>query len=182
MRWVAYFILAYVALGIQTGLDGFVRVHGAAPNFVLLAAIFIALNAPRDAALLGCFVMGAMQDLTTRQALGLYALSYGLVAMVVFEVQQAVYRQHPLTHISLALFGGTVTGCVLLLHGLIHPAAAGTLAVDTGAPLPAIRFAPITLFFTALYTAAVAPIVLGGLQRIKKVFSFQPTRRKIRPY
>jgi rod shape-determining protein MreD len=182
MRWITYFILAYFALGIQTGLDGFVRVHGAAPNFVLLAAIFIALNAPRDAALLGCFILGALQDLTTRQALGLYALSYGLTAMLVFEAQHAVYRQHPITHISLALFGGILTGIILTIHGLIHPAAAAEMASGASAPLPAIRYAPMTLFLSAVYTAALAPFVIGPLQRLKQLFSFQPTRRKIRPY
>src|SRR5690554_3436804 len=106
MRWLTYFILAYVALGVQIGTSGFLRYQGAGPNFVLLAAIFIAINAPRDSALLGCFVLGAMQDLVTQQSLGLYAFSYGLVAMFVVSTQNLVYRAHPLTHFSLALVGG----------------------------------------------------------------------------
>ena len=55
----------------------------APPNLVLLAALFVALNAPRKSALLGCFAMGLMQDLLTQQTLGLYALSYGMVGVMV---------------------------------------------------------------------------------------------------
>ncbi|HEY8665177.1 MAG TPA: rod shape-determining protein MreD, partial [Tepidisphaeraceae bacterium] len=137
MRWLAYFILAYVAVGLQTGLSGFVDYHHNAPNFVLLAVIFIAINAPRDAALLGCFILGALQDLVTIRPLGLYALSYGLVAMFVISTQQIVYREHPLTHFSLALVGGLMTGFIILINDWVR---------HTGT-------SPGSLFATAVYTA-----------------------------
>ncbi len=50
MRWLPYFILAYVALGVQVGLGHYVSYKGAAPNLVLVAAVFIGLNAPPPAA------------------------------------------------------------------------------------------------------------------------------------
>src|ERR671913_1284868 len=119
MRWFAYFILAYFAIALQIGLAPYVRYNNAAPNLVLLAAVFIALNAPRDAALLGCFCLGVLQDLVTQQPPGLFALSYGVVAMFVVSTHHDVYREHPLTHFSMALIGGLVTAGVLLLHGWI---------------------------------------------------------------
>src|SRR5438874_13497519 len=97
MRWFAYCILAYVAIALQIGLAPYVRYRDAAPNLVLLAAVFVALNAPRDAALLGCFCLGVLQDLVTQQQPGLFALSYGLTGMLVFAAHQAVYREDPLT-------------------------------------------------------------------------------------
>jgi rod shape-determining protein MreD len=176
MRWFAYFILAYLAVALQIGLAPFLRYRGAAPNLVLLAAVFIALNAPRDAALLGCFCLGVLQDLVTQQQLGLFALSYGLMGLVVFGLHQVVYREHPLTHFSMALVGGVITTCVLLLHGWIHPPS-------PAAPgLPAIRLSPATEFIRTAYTAVLAPVVLGVLQRIRKVFAFQPQRRKVRAW
>src|ERR1700760_4481629 len=117
MRWISYFILAYVTLGLQIGLAPHLRYQGAAPNLVLLAVIFIALNAPPDAALLGAFVLGVLQDLLTQQQPGLFAFSYGLVGMFVVSTQQLVYREHPLTHLSLALIAGIMTACIILLHG-----------------------------------------------------------------
>lgn len=165
MRWIVYFILAYVSLGIQAGLAGpFLRVHGAPPNVVLLAAIFVAVNARREPALLGCFLLGLMQDLLTSQALGLYAMSYGLVAMFVISTQEFVYRDHPLTHFSLALVGGLMTAGVLFVHGWIR------------GPFES----PVALLTSAAYTAVIAVPVLGLLQMVRKAFAFQPSRLRHR--
>jgi rod shape-determining protein MreD len=163
MRWLTYFILAYLTLGLQIGLSGHIVVGGARPNLVLLAVIFIAINAPRDAALLGCFVLGCLQDLTTQQPLGIFALAYGLVAMFTISTQQIVYRGHPLTHFSLALIGSFLTDAVILLHGWIRGP----------------RISPMLLFYSALYTAILAPIVLGMLHQLKKAFAFQTPRRSV---
>lgn len=163
MRWAVYFILAYVALGIQSGLASpYMGYHGARPNFVLLAAIFVAVNAPREAALLGCFGLGIMQDLLTTQALGLHAFSYGLVAMFIISTQEFVYRDHPLTHFSLALTGGLMTGAVLCLHGWLRG--------------PSVS--PVTELTAAFYTAALGVVVLGLLQSVRKAFAFQSSRRR----
>src|SRR5947209_11686266 len=120
MRWPMFFILAYIAVGLQVGLSPHVAYHGAAPNLVLLAVVFLAMNASRDAALLACFILGVLQDLLTQQQPGLFALSYGLIALFIVGAQQAVYREHPLTHFSLALAGGLITASILLLHGWIY--------------------------------------------------------------
>jgi rod shape-determining protein MreD len=187
MRWLTYFILAYIALGVQVGLGDYVSYQGAAPNLVLLAAIFIAINAPRDAALLGCFGMGVMQDLLTQQPPGLYAFAYGIIGLMVAGTNQVVYREHPLTHFSMALGGGLVVAIILLIHGWIHPPGAReTIWIGGAGPtqttqvsVDAVRTSPATEFTRAIYTAVLAPIVLGLLQRGKKVFSFQPSRRKL---
>jgi rod shape-determining protein MreD len=183
MRWLAYFILAYLAIGVQIGLGAYVRYHGAAPNFVLLAAVFIALNAPRDAALLGCFVMGAIQDLVTQQPPGLFALSYGLTALVVVGSHHVVNREHVLTYFGLALVGGLLTAIILLVHAWIHPdiprGAGGASGATT---LPAVRLSAGTEFTRAIYTAVLAPVVLALLHRTKRFFAFQPQRRKGRPW
>jgi rod shape-determining protein MreD len=160
---LTYFILAYLTLGLQIGLSGHIALGGARPNLVLLAVIFIAINAPRDAALLGCFVLGCLQDLTTQQPLGIFALSYGLVAMFTISTQQIVYRGHPLTHFSLALIGSFLTDAVILSHGWIRGP----------------RISPMLLFYSALYTAILSPIVLGILHQLKKAFAFQSPRRTV---
>lgn len=165
MRWLAYFILAYFMLGLQIGLGGHLRVGSAWPNLVLLGVIFIAINAPRDAALLGSFGLGVLQDLTTQQPLGVFAFSYGLIAMFVVSTQQVVYRAHPLTHFSLALVGSVMTGIIMLLQGWIR-----------GPVTPS----PMTIFYSSLYTAVLGPIVLGILGRVRRAFSFQPPRRRAR--
>jgi rod shape-determining protein MreD len=163
MRWLSYFIFAYVMLGLQVGVARAMQCSGAEPNFVLLAVVFIALNAPRDAALLACFILGALQDLTAGGTMGLFSLSYGLVAVLVVGIQRAVDRRHPVTHFTVTLIAGMLTAVVLTIHRWLHP------------PGPQI----LPLLYGAVYSAILAPIVLGGLQRIGRVFRFQTSRARI---
>ena len=161
MRWASYFILAYVALGVQIGAGEFLRVAGAKPDLVLLAVIYIASNAPRAAALGGAFGMGLMVDLVGLGPLGLYAFAYGLVAMFVASMQEVMYRDHPLAHLFVALIASLLVSTIGLVHGWIHP--------------PLLDLA--AQFKTALYTGLLAPVVLGVLQRAKRAFAFKPRRR-----
>ena len=166
MRTIAYLILAYVALGAQVGLGAFITVGGAPPNLVLLAALFLALNAPREPALMGCFGLGLMQDMLTQQSLGIFALSYGLVAMFVISTQQLVYREHPLTHVSIAFSASLIVAVITILHGLFRLDSEQRVAISK-------------LFYVMLYTTALSPIVLGLLQKLRKAFGFQTRRLRV---
>jgi len=166
MRAITYLILSYFALGAQVGLSPFIRVGGAPPNLVLLAALFIALNAPREPALLGCFLLGLMQDVLTQQTLGIYALSYGIVAMFVIGTQQLLYRDHPLTHISITLAAAIICAMVILLHGAFRLP-------------PERRVDASRLIYSTMYTTALAPFLLGVLQKMKRPFGFQTRRLRV---
>lgn len=163
MRWPAFFILAYVAVGLQLGMGDFVRVGaaGARPDLVLLAVLFIAINAPRDAALLGAFGIGLAKDLTTLSPLGLYAIAYSLVGMFTVAAHTLVYRAHPVTHVVLGFLGSLLVGGVVLTHGWVKGPPASLAEV----------------FGSALYTALLAPLVLGVLNLAKGAFSFRRRQR-----
>ena len=175
MRWLTYFILAYVALGVQVALRGYMDIKGAEPNLVLLVVIFISVNASREPALLGAFMLGLMQDLLTIQPMGVWAVSYGLVAMFVISTQEVVYREHPLTHFSLALVGGLLCGVFIVVHSWIYPRLHGAAAPASSGPhalLPQ-RNGAVGVFTGALYTAILAPFLLGALQKFKRAFAFK---------
>ncbi|HSV12878.1 MAG TPA: rod shape-determining protein MreD [Tepidisphaeraceae bacterium] len=176
MRWFAYFILAYVMLGLQLGLGAHVQYRGISPNLVLLVVVFISLNAPRDEALLGSFLLGAMQDLVTLQPMGLYAFSYGIVSMLVTTVGQLAYREHPLTQLFMTLIGGTITSTIVMIHGWVHPL--GPARTDGIHVIPAVRQSPRALLVCVVYTAILAPIIIGILQRMQRMFGFQPSGRR----
>lgn len=161
MRWLSWLILAYLVLGLQSGLSGYLGWNHVPPNLVLIVVIFLSLNAPREPALAGAFVVGLMQDVLTQEPMGTYALTCGLVTLMVQASQPVVYRDHPLTHFSLTLGGCVVSSLVLLVQGMIWP------------PRPQI----MTLVTYCLYTAALAPVLLWPLGKLKWLFAFQPPRK-----
>jgi rod shape-determining protein MreD len=173
MRWFPFFILAYISLGLEAGLARAIEWKGASPDLVLLAVVFLALSAPRDTALLACFILGLLHDLTGHGTLGLLAFSYGLAAVFIVAIQQAVNRRHPLTHFMLTVFAGFVIAIVIALHGLIRPPAALNVEGVFVHP-PALP-----LFYSAIYSAILAPFVLAGLQKISGVFHFQTSRGRM---
>lgn len=163
MRWAAYFILVYVAIGLQIGLQAYVRTDGGArPDLILLAVIFIAVNAPRDQALLGALGIGLVADLVTVGPLGLYALAYSIVGMFIASARELAAKPHPITHFTLALASGVLSGLVLLIHGWIRGPGVSIWA----------------LLGSALYTAILAPFVLGLLQLLRGLFAFSSRRRR----
>ncbi len=172
MRWLAFSILAYVTLAVQVGLGSFIAWHGAVPNLMLIAAIFIAINTPRETGLLACFILGLLQDLTRISPVGLHAFTYGVIAMAIMSVQQVVYRDHPLTHLVMALAGGLIGLVVLAIWDRIYPWLHDMKhwghSLSIGVELLAV-----------LYTAAAAPLVIRLLQRMKRVFGFRATRANV---
>lgn len=161
MRWLPYFILAYVFLGLQIGMGDYLAFQGAVPNLVLLAVIFVATHAQRDSALLGAFSLGLLQDLLSPHSPGLYALSYGFVGMACVGTSQVLYRESPSMHLMLAFVGGLITGFIVLLHGWIRG--------------PSVSM--WTMLLSIAYTTALSPIVLGLLSRVRRIFAFQGSWR-----
>ena len=157
MNWIAVAILAYAALGLQTGLGAFIRWGAAQPSFALLAMVFIAINARPRLALLACFAIGALQDLATQRPLGLFAFSFGLAAFFVARAARSVNREHPLTHLWCALIAGAITALAIFARARLH---------GVGTPLS-------DAFSGVLYTALLAPVLIGALQRIKPLFAFR---------
>jgi rod shape-determining protein MreD len=156
MNWLAFSILAYCAVALQSGLTPFLKIASAEPNFGLVAVVFIAVYAQRQAVLLGAFVLGAMQDLATRQPFGLFAFSYGMAALAVLSAAKSVHRDHPLSHFFCALLAGLVTAMILTIHGHLH--GDGVTAMSALA--------------AALYTALLAPLAIGILRLGRPLFAF----------
>lgn len=161
MHLLPYIILGYLAVGVQVGLDGFVHLGRASPNLVLIVAVFLALVVPRDVARLACFALGLMQDLLTQQTLGLYAISYGLVGVIVGNSQAMVFREQPLTHAAATLLGSSLTWAVVIVHGWVL------------GPPPSLA----TAFYSTSLTTLIAPPAMWGLLKLRPLMGIRVSRR-----
>jgi hypothetical protein len=77
----------------------------------------------------------------------------------------------------MAVLGGAVTMGALLLHTLIHPLSDARAAASVGVQATSIRTPPMTLLIGVGYTTILAPVVLGVLSRVRKLFAFEQQRR-----
>jgi rod shape-determining protein MreD len=162
-------------MGLQIGVASALAFHDGSPNFVLLAVVFLCLNLPRKQALLASFFLGLAQDCLSQHPAGLFALSYGLTALVIRSSQQVIHRQHPLSAVAMTLMGGMTTAIVLGLHSLIHPAAEST--VHGGVVLSTLHDSPVPLIISAVYTAILAPGVMWLLNRVmQRIVGGSPRR------
>jgi rod shape-determining protein MreD len=176
LRWLSFFILVYLMLGIQLGIGAYAQFRGVAPNLLLLVVVFISLNAPRAEAMFGSFLLGMLQDLVTLQPLGMFAFSYGLVALLVSWAAEFVRPGHPLTHVCFVFAGGCVTSLVLMTHQLIHPI--GPAVMHQGVMVHALRLGPRVLAVSTVYSTLLAPVILGILGRMRIFFGFQQNQRR----
>lgn len=168
MRWIPYFILAYLIIALQMGMGGYLRIGRAEPNLVLPIAVFIAINARREEGLFGAFILGLLQDLFTQAPFGLYAFSYGMVALFLVGAQASLSKDHPLTHAFMTLLAGLLVGAIVCFSDWAYP----KLHALTDWPAVSVSLA----VQRALYTAAAAPFLLFFLVRIKGVFGFRTSR------
>ena len=109
MRWVVFASFALIGLVFDTGLSEVLRIEKLGhirPSLCGVVAVFVALSAPRTAALWACLVLGLLLDLSApltvaenrvAYLIGPYALGYVFGGWLVVVGRPMVFRRRPLT-------------------------------------------------------------------------------------
>ena len=87
MRWIFFLILAGLFLIGQTSLAPRVEILNVRPDWMFILVVFIALHAQGPDAMLGGWVLGLMADVCSDERMGLFALVYGLSALVLVRLR-----------------------------------------------------------------------------------------------
>ncbi len=179
MNFALVAVLAWLALGLETGLKGTLAINvsrlAAAPGFVLPLAVFITLCAPPAQAAWVCLTLGLLMDLTAPQTLpgdslvviGPYALGFLAACQTVLALRGVVLRRHPLTVVMLSIVAGivmqiVVTSLLSLRHLTTDPAMVWHPSQELAARLASAVVTGASAFFVALALAPMAPLL--GLQ------------------
>jgi rod shape-determining protein MreD len=138
---------------VQTVLVPEIRVPGAevGPDLLLTTACLCALYAPALQAIAAGWVCGFAKDVFSTGPLGLHALVFAALAALLARRRGDLFRDHPLTQVSLvavcALACEVVTGL-----GCLDPQARWGVLTDAGRIVTRGGVA-------ALYAALLAPLV-----------------------
>jgi len=109
VRWIVFVVAALIGVVFDTGLSEVLRIEKLGhirPSLCAVVAVFVALSAPRTAALWACFVLGLLLDLShpvtfaenrVTYLVGPYALGYLVGGWLVVSGRAMVFRRRPLT-------------------------------------------------------------------------------------
>ncbi len=174
MRWLTFFLLLYFATALQAAHLGQWSEFGYFHiEYIFMLAVFYALFAEKDAALLACFWCGLMYDLTGQSIVGLEAILAGMIALGIVSIRMHIFRSSVLGQMVI-----TFLAVLLFLSGRL---AVGHLVLFlAGRPVPIINilgYAGIILS-SSLYTAAVAPWIFRALFLLGDMLGFDLQHRR----
>ncbi len=109
MIWFLYAFILAVGLTCQSVVAPIVAIHGVRPDFLLVGVVFLALHGPPRETILAAWVVGLGADLLTIEQFGFLGFSYALVAVLVLEVREYLFRSHATTQ-----FGVTAVIAILI--------------------------------------------------------------------
>ncbi|MHC5004820.1 MAG: rod shape-determining protein MreD [Planctomycetota bacterium] len=160
MRWTVFIVVGLLAVVVETSdLTARVltlhRLGHVYPSTVGVLVVFIALFAPRQAALWAAWILGVLMDLAPREQgilIGPNALGYVFATYFVLQVRTMVFRQRLLTAALLTVIclsaAGVVEVAVLTVRSWF---------ADAGSPSADVR--PVIEFLRRLGIAACSGIL-----------------------
>jgi cell shape-determining protein MreD len=176
MVWPVFFILGYTLVGIHVGAAGLLNLGGMSPNLVVAGVVLLCMWAPRDAAMLGSLLLGAMQDMVTEQPLGLWAFTYGLAAVVLTTLQPALQRGHLFTQVVFAVVCAGLSVLVLAVSGWLNPP--GAELVEAGTVHRAVRLPVGKLLWQACLTVVAVPVLIWFFRPFHRLLGLPVVRRR----
>ncbi len=163
MRALPFAILAAIALVLQISVVPAIAVSGGfEPQLLLILALFVALFARAEAALIGCWVLGLLVDLQSEARLGSYAFAFGLVGLGIVQIRSSLFRDHPLSHVVLAFL-------FCLLAEMVAAAPLAVSGVPPGALIRLLLYQPLS---TAAYTSLLTPCLMPLLNTFRRKMQF----------
>ena len=174
MRWITFFLLLYLATALQAAhLGQWSEVGYFHLEYLVLVAIFYALFAEDDSALLAGFWSGLVYDLTSQSLLGTQALLLGLIVLGLVKIRKHIFRNNTLSQIVM-----TFLATIIFLLGRMALESAVLWAcgrpVNMGSPMQSVGVA----FSSAVYTAVLAPFVFRLIFMLGPLLGFEPPHHR----
>ena len=112
MNWIAFGIIAYASLLVQSAIAPRLEFLGARPDVLLVVATFLGLYARRAEAIAAAWLMGLAADLLTIEQFGLLATSYALITLGIAVFREYLFRYRATTQFAVTFICGLLL-CVL---------------------------------------------------------------------
>ncbi|MBL8887515.1 MAG: hypothetical protein JNK16_12725 [Phycisphaerales bacterium] len=164
MNIVAVIVGGYIAFSLELGLRNALAIGsgGAAPSFVFVLCMILAIGSPANLVLWTCLIFGLITDLTWPHEIkggaasvtlvGPYALGYMIAGQFVLLLRSQIIKRNPFSLAFLCLFGFAVAQIMVVF---IYTARSGYTSVIVWEPTHQL----ISRMVSALYTGVLGLLV-----------------------
>ncbi len=174
MSWPVVLLVAYVLFGVELALKHALSLgESIAPSFVVPFVVFVGLHTRPTAALWTAIAAGIVIDLTSPHptvVVGPHALGLMLGVAACLQLRTLMIRRHPVTLIVLSVLAAAVMNVVALTVLALRDTYPGVWAdpFELG-----LRGQIVSRFYSSLYTAAAALVLVPLLFPLTPVFRFK---------
>lgn len=169
MKIIAYTILIFFAVLIQSSLGSSIRIYGVKPNITITLIVIVALMRGNiEGAVVG-FFCGLMQDCVSGTVIGFYALLGLYLGYVIGSINKKLYRENILIAIFLTFVSSIVYEYLVYLLSTFLRAPLGFIEPMTKVILP-----------EAIYNSAISIIIF--IIFIKLHMRFEKLDKNARKY
>lgn len=171
MHWVVFSVVVYLFTVAQTALAPFLDVNAVRPQLMVILAVYLALSARVQDALLACWIIGFVMDLTSHSYVshgnvGLHALLMGTLAMMIVKTRDWTHRDNVVSHLVFTFAGSLFMSLGVGVHALWISDAWGRFD----------GFLAMSIY-TAMYTTILAPYGHWCLAKIRGSLGVGPAHR-----
>lgn len=164
MRWINT-IFFVVLLGlIQNSFLRIVSVEGIRPDLLLLFTLYLGLYGRREDVVVGSWLAGLCKDLLTMGHIGVFALLFLLLGILLVTTREALFREHPLTQMMVVFLSILCLNIIFLIPFSIYFRLKNF-------PLLLIEAAGV-----ALYSALLAPVCFFIFSRLRGLLGIRLAR------
>jgi rod shape-determining protein MreD len=156
VRWYLLILLSFLFVGLEVAFPTSWQLGDAHPEFALLLAIYLVLNAEDRDTIYAAWIVGLTKDLFSTGRLGTHSLIYLLGAVVLLKLRRHLYRNEILVQTAVAFGAVFLADLTYLLQ----------LSLTTPG-LDAAHYLRRLLVVT-LYSTACAPIVFLLLDALRR--------------
>jgi rod shape-determining protein MreD len=171
MHWIAFALLLYVVTALQAAAVPFLAVHTIVPDLMIIVAVHYALAARTYDALLACWLIGLVTDLSGisyqhHANVGVHALALGIIALAIVKLRGLVLRDSVVTQL-VATFAAKLAVAILVGLHMMY-------ATDDWSRMGTVI---ATSIYAAIYTAVLAPYGHWLLRKLRTVLGIGATHR-----
>lgn len=167
--WLGFLMLSIIGVCLETAVLPHLEIYHQRPDLILLLVVFFALHARGANGLIVAWAAGLLVDLSSQSPLGLFAITYGLVGLGVFQIREMVFRDQLLTHVVVTLLACLFVQFTFAFYFEFAFPAAAELK-------PVFRQALVT----TAYTVLLVPVLQYPLLRLGKWLDLRPPRESQR--